>query len=143
MNIKLTNDLAKVPTKGSAQAAGYDLYAATDCMTEVAPHASVKIDTGVQMAIYDGFFGMVVPRSGIASNRRLILANTVGIIDSDYRGNIIVNIHNDSDEYQYIKPHERIAQIIFVPYMNVSLEVVDELSATVRGEGGFGSTGTN
>lgn len=141
MKIKILNDLAKIPTRGSEESAGLDLYAATDTPIDIAPGGTVKIDTGIAMAIPHGYFGMLVPRSGIATKRGLRPANTPGTIDADYRGPIIVALHNDSTELQTIDPGERIAQLIITPYAAPKLEVTTDLDETDRGTGGFGSTG--
>lgn len=142
MNIKFLNDVAKMPTRGSDYAAGYDLYAATDDAVEIKPGETKPIGTGLVMEIPSGFFGAIFARSGLATKRGLRPANCVGVVDSDYRGEIIVALHNDSDIPQIINPEDRIAQIVFMPYGVIDhFEVVDELSDTERGEGGFGSTG--
>ena len=132
---------AQLPTRGSAQAAGYDLYAYLSVPVTIYPHSTVKIDTGIAAAIPDGFFGGIYARSGLATKQGLRPANATGIIDSDYRGNIIVALHNDTDKAQLVMPGERIAQLIIQPYLPVEFAEVDELDKTERGEGGFGSTG--
>ena len=106
------------------------------------PGTTMKIGTGIAAEIPEGYFGAVFARSGLATKKGLRPANCVGVIDSDYRGEIIVALHNDSKEPQTIQAYERIAQIVILPYLDVSFEIVDELSDTERGEGGFGSTGT-
>ena len=142
INIKLINENAKVPTRGSAQAAGYDLYAGVDHEIEIAPHDTVKVDTGIAIEIPNGYFGAIYARSGLATNYGLRPANCVGIIDSDYRGNIIVALHNDTDIKQKIGINERIAQLVIQPYLPVSFNVVvDDLSETDRGSSGFGDSG--
>lgn len=141
VNVKRLNDLAKIPTRGSEQAAGYDLYAATSYSVEIRPHTTVKIGTGLSMEIPDGYFGAIFARSGLATKKGLRPANCVGVCDSDYRGEYIVAIHNDSDEVMYIEPQDRIAQIIVLPYLPVEFNDVNELSDTERGDNGFGSTG--
>lgn len=140
--IKIINANATIPTKGSADAAGYDLYAATDTKIMIKPHTTVKVDTGIAVALPEGTFGGIFARSGIATKRGLRPANGVGIIDSDYRGNIIVALHNDTDIVQYIEPKERIAQLIIIPYIDIKFEKKEKLSSTERGTGGFGSSGT-
>lgn len=142
VNIKLLNDLAKVPTRGSKFAAGYDLYAATDYTIDIAPHSTVKIDTGIAVELPKGTFGAIFARSGLATKRGLRPANCVGVVDSDYRGAVIVALHNDTDELMSVEPGERVAQLIVMPFIPADFTVVDELSDTERGEGGFGSTGT-
>ena len=141
MKIKLLNDLAKIPTRGSAEAAGYDLYAATSYDIELEPAQTVKVDTGIAVAIPDGYFGAIFARSGLATKQGLRPANCVGVIDSDYRGPVIVAVHNDSNTTQTISAGDRIAQLVILPYKTELLEVVDELDETDRGEKGFGSTG--
>lgn len=141
INIKLLNDLAKVPTRGDSGAAGYDLYAATTEVVDIAPHATAMIPTDIAMEIPEGYFGAVFARSGIAAKRGLRPANCVGVVDSSYRGNVMVALHNDSYEVQYVQPGERIAQLVILPFAVVDFNVVDELSDTERGAGGFGSTG--
>lgn len=145
MNIKLKklNQSAMVPTTGSEQAAGHDLYAkfAEDGELIIQPHATCKIGTGIALAIPDGYFGAIYPRSGLATKQGLRPANCVGVIDSDYRGEIIVALHNDSDIPQKVKDGDRIAQLIIEKYERADFEVVDELNDTERGDGGFGHTG--
>ena len=140
--LKLYDD-AIIPTRGSEYAAGYDLYAYTFNDTiKIMPNETKKIRTGISMAIPDGFFGAIFARSGIAVKRGLRPANCVGVIDSDYRGEIIVALTNDTDIEQTVLPNERIAQIVIMPYLQVKFNEVDKLSDTKRGDGGFGSTGT-
>lgn len=146
MNIKikkLHNDTI-IPTRGSEQAAGYDLYAylggSEECKIE--PNKTYKIGTGIAMQIPDGYFGAVFARSGLSTKKGLRPANCVGVIDSDYRGEIGVALHNDSEYTQTILANERIAQIVFLPYIPAEFDEVKELNDTERGEGGFGSTGT-
>lgn len=141
MNITLNNDLATIPTKGSKYAAGYDLYAATDHDIAIEPHTTVKIDTGISIELPHDTFGAIYPRSGIATKQGLRPANCVGVIDEDYRGPVIVALHNDTNELQIIPAKSRIAQLIISPYISETFNVVDKLSDTDRGEGGFGSTG--
>ena len=149
MNVKKLNPEAIVPTRGSEYAAGYDLYA---CIGEteygpgttcVRPNETVKIHTGISMAIPTGWFGAIFARSGLATKRGLRPANCVGVIDSDYRGEIIVALYNDSAEMQYIHHGDRIAQLVTMPYFPFDLNVVDSLDETERGSGGFGSTGVS
>ena len=138
---KKLNDLAKIPTKGSKYSAGYDLYAATDTGIHIPPHSTVKINTGLAMDIPVGYFGAIFARSGIATKRGLRPANCTSVIDCDYRGELLVPIHNDTDNEQYIEAEERIAQLIILPYQDLNFIEVDELQKTDRGEGGFGSSG--
>lgn len=141
MKIKLLNDLAKVPTRGSKDAAGFDLYAATNYNIEIRPNEVVKIDTGISVEIPKGYFGAIFARSGLATKQGLRPANAVGVIDADYRGNIIVALYNDSTEPQTVLAQSRIAQLVLIPYSTEEIEIVNELNDTLRGEGGFGSTG--
>jgi len=141
VKIKKLNDLAVVPTRGSEQAAGYDLHAAVEDIIDIAPHSTIKIPTGLSCEFPKGMFGAIVARSGLATKKGLRPANCIGIIDSDYRGEIIVALHNDTDEMQSIEPMERIAQLILIPYVEMMFCTVDTLSETGRGKGGFASTG--
>ena len=142
INVKKLNDLAKLPTRGSEYAAGYDLYAATSYNIEIQPHTTVKIGTGLSFELPQGTFAAIFPRSGIATKRGLRPANCVGVVDSDYRGEVIVALHNDTDEVQSIEPQERIAQMILLPFVEMNFNEVEDLSDTDRGDGGFGSSGT-
>lgn len=141
LNVKFLNDLAKMPTKGSKYAVGYDLYAATDYAIDIAPHSTVKIGTGLAIELPPYMAGLIFARSGLATKKGLRPANCVGLIDPDYRGEYIVALHNDTDEMMSIEPGERIAQLVLTPFYNAKFEQVNELSDTERGEGGFGSTG--
>jgi len=139
INIKRLSEDAVIPTRGSEYAAGYDLYATEDVTID--PGDTVKIGTGLAMEIPSGFFGAVFARSGLATKQGLRPANCVGVIDSDYRGELIVALFNDSIMLRKIKKGDRIAQIVILPYLSYLFKEVDELSDTERGEGGFGSTG--
>ena len=141
IKVKKLNNLAKLPTRGSEYAAGYDLYAATDKIIDIAPHSTIKIGTGLSFELPQGTFAAIFPRSGIASKRGLRPANCVGVCDSDYRGEYIVAVHNDTDEMQSIEPQERIAQMILLPYIEMMFDETDQLSNTKRGETGFGDSG--
>ena len=143
INIQLLNDLAKIPTRGSEEAAGWDLYAATNEEITIEPHQTVQIGTGIAMELPLYSFGAIFARSGLATKKGLRPANAVGVIDSDYRGEIIIALHNDTDLSQTIAPQERIAQLVIIPYVQIEgWNEVDELDSTDRGDGGFGSTGT-
>ncbi len=142
IDIKRLNDLAHIPTVGSKKAAGADLYAATDCETFIREGQTVKIDTGISIAIPEGYFGAIFARSGLATKQGLRPANAVGVIDSDYRGPIIVALHNDTDVPQIIPAQSRIAQLVILPCQTFEFNEVDNLDDTERGSGGFGSTGT-
>lgn len=138
---KLKNG-AKLPTRGSEKAAGYDLYACLDCESiEIAPHTTAKIGTGLAIAVPDGYFGAVFARSGLAAKEGLRPANCVGVCDSDYRGEYIVALHNDSDTTRIVSNGDRIAQLVVMPFLAVEFEEVESLDITARGAGGFGSTG--
>ena len=137
IKIKKITDNAKI-TRGSDQAAGYDLYAVTDAT--INPHECVLVGTGLIMQIPEGYFGGIYARSGLASKQGLRPANCVGIVDSDYRGEVMVALRNDTNEVRSVSAGERIAQIIIQPYLNVTF-VEGELDDTERGAGGFGSTG--
>ena len=142
LKIKLLNDLAIMPKRGSDEAAGLDLYAATDSDIWIEPHETVKIDTGIAVALPTGTFGAIFARSGIATKQGLRPANCVGVVDSDYRGPVIVALHNDTSISQMVPAQSRIAQLVILPYIIPDIIRVDELDDTKRGEDGFGSTGT-
>lgn len=138
------DEKAIMPTHGSKYAAGLDLYARTKYgVQRIEAGKTEKIKTGIAMEIPEGYFGAIFARSGLATKRGLRPANCVGVIDSDYRGEIIVALHNDTDKCESIHEGDRIAQIVIVPYLPVELAEVEALSDTVRGDGGFGSTGVN
>lgn len=141
IKVKKLNEFAKLPTRGSSDAAGYDLYAATNQILDIAPHSTIKVGTGLSFELPEGTFAAIFARSGIATKRGLRPANCVGVIDSDYRGPIIVALHNDTDEMQSVEPGERIAQMILLPFISMDFNEVNELSDTARGEGGFGDSG--
>lgn len=141
IEIKKLRDNAVIPSRGSEDAAGYDLYAAIDGVVTIAPHTTEKIGTGLAIAVPSGYFGAIFARSGLAAKQGLRPANCVGVADSDYRGEYIVALHNDTDEERVIEPGERVAQLVVMPYLAVEFEEKDELSETQRGSGGFGSTG--
>ena len=141
MNIKKLNENARIPTYGSEFAAGADLYACIENDITIEPAQTVLIHTGLAMQIPEGLVGLIYARSGLASKKGLAPANKVGVIDSDYRGEIMVALHNHGTIPQTISDGERIAQIVFAPYYAAEFSVVDELDDTSRGTGGFGSTG--
>lgn len=140
--IKL-NERAKAPTYGSLAAAGADLYSCEEGDITLTPGETRLIHTGLAMEIPDGYAGLIYARSGIALKRGLAPANKVGVIDSDYRGELMVALFNHSDSEQIIAEGERIAQLVVTPFLKVDFTETDALSDTVRGEGGFGSTGKN
>lgn len=135
------NELAHEPTRGSAAAAGYDLYAAIKDPVAVSAHSTIKIGTGLAFALPDYTFAAIFARSGLATKEGLRPANCVGVCDSDYRGEYIVALHNDTDNEKFINPGERIAQMILIPYIPMLFNEVESLEKTERGKGGFGSTG--
>ena len=131
-----------MPTRGSAFAAGSDLYACTGRgSVTIAPHTTEGIGTGLSIEIPEGYFGAVFARSGLASKQGLRPANCVGVCDSDYRGEYIVMLYNDSDSPRTVLDGDRIAQLVVLPYLTVEFEEAEALSETGRGAGGFGSTG--
>ena len=141
VEIKKINENAIVPTYGTEFSAGADLYALVDGSVTIEPGETKMIGTGLALAIPEGLVGLIFARSGLATKKGLAPANKVGVIDSDYRGEVRVVLHNHGSVAQTIENGERIAQIAFLPYYSADFSVVDELDATVRGEGGFGSTG--
>ncbi len=141
VKIKKLREDARMPYRGSAAAAGYDLYACMDAPVSIEPYSTAKIGTGISAEIPEGYFGAVVARSGLAAKQGLRPANCIGICDSDYRGEYIIFLHNDSGETRVVQPGDRIAQLIIMPFLPVDFEQVDELGETERGAGGFGSTG--
>ena len=143
IDIKKLNDKAIIPTQGHKGDAGFDLYACIDEPITIHVGETVKIPTGVSIAIPDGYFGAIFARSGLATKQGLRPANCVGVCDAPYRGEYIVAIHNDSLEDRVINPQDRIAQLIVMPFLSVEFNIVEELLDTDRGTGGFGSTGTN
>lgn len=142
VSVKLLDPRAKVPTYGSADAAGADIYALTDGPVTIAPGETVLIRTGLAFAIPKGFVGLVHARSGMATRQGLAPANKVGVIDADYRGELMVALHNHGGETRTVRSGDRIAQMVITPYLTAEFACVDELDDTVRGVGGFGSTGS-
>ena len=142
INIKKLNPDATIPTYGSDFAAGADLYACLFAPITIEPGETFMVKTGISLEIPEGYAGLIYARSGLASKRGLAPANKVGVIDSDYRGEIIVALHNHSMNPQKIEPNERIAQLVITPYVQAIFNETAELSDTDRGVGGFGSTGT-
>lgn len=141
INVKKLNENAILPTKGSEFSAGSDLYACLDDVLEIEPHQTVLVPTGLAIELPVGTVGLIYARSGLASKRDLAPANKVGVIDCDYRGELLVALHNHGNQTQTISPGERIAQLVVTPYFEVSYQQTDELSETKRDAGGFGSTG--
>ncbi|MCM1180291.1 MAG: dUTP diphosphatase [Clostridium sp.] len=140
--IKKLHEHAMLPAYGSEYAAGADLYACVEESVSFAPGETKLIPTGLAMEIPAGYAGLIYARSGLASKKGLAPANKVGVIDADYRGEVMVALHNHSNIEAVIEPKERIAQLVITPYLTAHFEETDELSDTVRGTGGFGSTGT-
>ncbi len=138
--IKLDEN-AIVPSYGTPFAAGADLYALPNGDIKIAPQETVLIHTGIALQIPDGYAGMIFARSGIATKRGLAPANKVGVIDSDYRGEIMVALHNHSNQVQEIASGERVAQLVIMPYITADFIESESLDETERAEGGFGSTG--
>ena len=139
--IKKLNSKATLPTYGSEYAAGADLYACIEETIHFDPGETRLIPTGLAMEIPAGYAGLIYARSGLASKKGLAPANKVGVIDADYRGEVMVALHNHGTTAVSIEPQERIAQLVITPYLAAHFEETDQLSDTVRGEGGFGSTG--
>ncbi|MGN0985636.1 MAG: dUTP diphosphatase [Candidatus Enterenecus sp.] len=142
VSVKLLDPRARVPAYGSVDAAGADLYALTDGPVTVAPGQTVLIHTGLALAIPKDYVGLIYARSGLATKQGLAPANKVGVIDADYRGELMVSLYNHSGEERTVNSGDRIAQLVIAPYLTAAFEVAEELDDTVRGEGGFGSTGT-
>ncbi len=141
VNFKRLDERAVVPTYGSRFSAGADLYAILDEPLVLEPHKTALVHTGIAVEIPEGLVGLVYARSGLACKRGVAPANKVGVIDCDYRGEIMVALYNHTDSIQIIEPCERIAQLVLTPYVTADFIECDELTDTERGEGGFGSTG--
>lgn len=141
MKYKKLSENAITPTRGSNKAAGYDLYACLDEAVLIKPHETVKVGVGIAIELPENTFGGIFARSGISTKEGLRPANCVGVVDGDYRGEVTVAIHNDSEETRVVTNGEKIAQLVILPYVVVDLEEVDELSSTERGSNGFNSTG--
>lgn len=139
--VKLLDPRAKLPAYGSGCAAGADLYALTDGPVEIAPGGTALVRTGIAVAIPQGYVGLVYARSGMACKRGLAPANKVGVIDADYRGEVMVFLHNHGAVPQVVEAGDRIAQLVVTPYLTARFQSVEELDDTERGSGGFGSTG--
>lgn len=133
---------AKLPAYGSEFAAGADLYALSENPIRIAPQETAIVHTGLAAEIPEGYVGLIFARSGLATKKGLAPANKVGVIDSDYRGELRVALYNHTKYVQTVEPFERVAQFVIMPYVAAQFEEAEELSDTVRGEGGFGSTGT-
>ena len=142
VNVKKLNEKAHLPVYGSEYAAGADLCACTDGDVTIQPHETAMIPTGLAIELPVGYAGLIYARSGLASKKGLAPANKVGVVDCDYRGEVKVALHNHGNVPQTISDGERIAQLVIAPYIAAQFEEAEELSSTVRGAGGFGSTGT-
>ena len=142
VNVKILDKNAIIPTYGSEYAAGADLYACIPEELTVNPHETVLIPTGIALELPVGYAGLIYARSGLATKKGLAPANKVGVIDCDYRGEVKVSLHNHSETLQTVSVGERVAQLVITPYVTAEFEAVDELTSTVRGAGGFGSTGS-
>ena len=143
INIKKLNSNATIPTYGTEFSAGADLYACLENPITIEPGKTEFIHTGIALEIPEGYAGLVYARSGLSCKKGLAPANKVGVIDADYRGEIMVALHNHSDEAVTLENSERVAQLVITPFLGAIFNEVDELSATVRGVGGFGATGRN
>ena len=141
INIKRLSETAKLPERGSAYAAGYDLFADLQETIEIKPHETYMINTGVAMEFPEGYWGGVFARSGLSAKEGLRPANCVGVVDADYRGPVCLALHNDGEVSRTVVPGQKVAQLVVVPFLAVEFDEVEELSDTVRGAGGFGSTG--
>lgn len=143
IRIKRVREDAIVPTQGSANAAGFDLYAYFNEGDHVViqPHTTVMVGTGVAVAIPNRYWGGIFARSGLATKQGLRPANCTGVIDPDYRGELIVALHNDFNTARVVKHGDRIGQLVIIPLPDVSYDIVDDLDETARGDGGFGHTG--
>ena len=141
IKVKKLNENAILPTYGSASAAGADLYNLPGEDVVIPPHKTVLIHTGLAMELPEGYAGFIFARSGIASKRGLAPANKVGVIDSDYRGEFMVALHNHSSEEQTVAGGERVAQLCILPVVKGEFLLCESLEETERGAGGFGSTG--
>ena len=142
VSVKLLDPRAKLPAYGSAGAAGADLYALTGGPETIAPGQTVLIRTGLALAIPRGYVGLVYARSGLAVKEGLAPANKVGVIDADYRGELMVALYNQSGADRVVEDGERIAQLVITPYLTAQFTPAEELDGTRRGAGGFGSTGS-
>lgn len=141
VKIKKLREDAIIPTYGSEFSAGADLYALLDKKIEILPRETVMINTGISLEIPKGYAGFIYARSSVASKRGLAPANKVGVIDSDYRGEIMIALHNQSNTVAVVEPKEKVAQLVIAPYLQVNFELANNLAETKRGAGGFGSTG--
>ncbi len=142
VRIKKLDERAVIPTYGSSFSAGADLYAVLDADLTIEPSQTILVHTGLSVEIPEGYAGLIYARSGLASKKGLAPANKVGVVDADYRGEVMVALHNHGTAAQTISHGERIAQLVIAPFLKAEFIESEELSDTVRGAGGFGSTGT-
>lgn len=142
VNIKKLNDNAIIPTYATEYSAGCDLYACLDDDIVIKPGETVLIKTGLAIEVPKGYAGLIYARSGLATKKGLAPANKVGVIDSDYTGEVMVALFNHSNEERKVEKNERVAQLVITPCLTANFNLVDELKETKRGKGGFGSTGT-
>ena len=143
LKVKILREGAIIPKRATEESAGLDLSALLENPITINPHEIAKIPTGIAIELEKGFAGLIYPRSGLATKHGISLANCVGVIDSDYRGEILVAIINHSDKPFTINSGERIAQLVVSPVILPEIEITDNLNSTERGAGGFGSTGRN
>ena len=142
VGIKKLNKDAKIPVYGSKYAAGADLYACLEEPLVIAPGCTAVVHTGIALELPVGYAGLIYARSGLATKQGLAPANKVGVVDCDYRGEVMVALYNHSAEARTVNPDDRIAQLVITPYITADFEECTELSDTERGAGGFGSTGS-
>ena len=141
MKIKKLDSRATIPTYGTKYSAGADIYAVVDTPIVIRPGETKMIQTGLSLEIPNGYVGLIYARSGLASKNGIAPANKVGVIDSDYRGELMIALYNQSNSNYIVENGLRIAQLVITPYIQVEFEEVEELNSTERGQGGFGSTG--
>lgn len=141
INVKLLRAGAHIPTYGTEEAAGADLYACLEETLTILPGQTAPVPTGVAVELPKGCAGLIFARSSMGVKRDLAPANKVGVIDSDYRGELLVMLHNHGSQRRTVEPGERVAQLVIVPVYTPGFRIVEELGSTQRGEGGFGSTG--
>ncbi len=142
VNIKKLDERAVIPTYGTEFSAGADLYALCESDITINSGETVLVHTGISVEVPEGYAGLIYARSGLASKKGLAPANKVGVVDSDYRGEVMVALHNHGSQPQVISNGERIAQFVIAPFLKAEFVLSDTLTETVRGQGGFGSTGT-
>ena len=141
IHVRLLREGARMPTYGTAEAAGADLYACLEEAVAILPGQTLPIPTGVALEVPRGCAGLIFARSSMGVKRDLAPANKVGVIDSDYRGELLVVLHNHGSQTRQVEPGERVAQLLVVPVYTPGFQQVEALSHTDRGTGGFGSTG--